>query len=310
LLKTSSLLEFAHSLLHIALPTLEKNFQCLVEDASKGDILQGDTAGWKAAQKKEIVTKGEQEAEALMRERVAQYFPEHDIAGEEGGYSIRQNPYVWVFDPIDGTAAMLDCAIQRANGIMPSAENAPFFGITIGLMHNYVPILGLVYDIIHHRLWSGGIDIPVCSNNLAVEMPSPVPLADAVVSCTAPHIMFSHEQYASFDNLVQNTKQLVTNRNCIGFMQLLDNTVNIVWEGDLAFHDIVPLLPILDRAGFKVTDEQGNPFVFSDESYHKEYRVIATHPALYSNVLNHSKYINDSCKNDEISQEGLYTRKF
>lgn len=309
MLDSVTLLTFAQELLSAALPILKGNYQHLIEQARTGDIAQSGVVQWKATQKKEIVTKGEQDAEKVMREMVRTSFPTHDIAGEEWGYCISGSPYLWVFDPIDGTAAMLDAAIQTAHNMETDAHQAPFFGITIGLLFENKPILGLVCDILHNRTWWGGIDIPTCCNHAPILLPPAPPLPDAAISCTAPNIMFSSEQRHIFDDFTSQVGHIVTHRNCIGFMQLLEGLTHIVWEGDLAFHDVAALLPILKNAGIRVSDEYGHPFVFSTETYHQEYRIIAAHPALYEDVLTYSRTI--TARNDtKDTEEGFYNRKF
>jgi inositol-phosphate phosphatase/L-galactose 1-phosphate phosphatase/histidinol-phosphatase len=58
------------------------------------------------------VTVADREAEAAMRQLLAQRFPEHSIFGEEQGYqqgsgSTSDGSYLWVIDPIDGTKSFI-----------------------------------------------------------------------------------------------------------------------------------------------------------------------------------------------------------
>ncbi|HSG69022.1 MAG TPA: inositol monophosphatase family protein, partial [Planctomycetaceae bacterium] len=49
------------------------------------------------------VTAADKGAELLIRERLAESFPEDGILGEEFGTTESKNGYRWILDPVDGT---------------------------------------------------------------------------------------------------------------------------------------------------------------------------------------------------------------
>lgn len=51
----------------------------------------------------DLVTAADRASEALIRERVSQQFPSHDVLGEEQGLSDQGGDYRWYVDPLDGT---------------------------------------------------------------------------------------------------------------------------------------------------------------------------------------------------------------
>src|SRR5215471_4318468 len=51
----------------------------------------------------DLVTAADRASEALIRERVANQFPAHDVLGEEQGLKDRGSEYRWYVDPLDGT---------------------------------------------------------------------------------------------------------------------------------------------------------------------------------------------------------------
>jgi myo-inositol-1(or 4)-monophosphatase len=88
------------------------------------------------------VSEVDHDVEVLIRERVAQLFPGHDVIGEE----IDERPgadhdIVWVVDPIDGTANFI-------NGY-------PLFSASIGVLHRGVPVAGAVWCSTSHALRAG-----------------------------------------------------------------------------------------------------------------------------------------------------------
>ena len=55
------------------------------------------------------VSETDRAIEALLRERIAERFPDHGVIGEEvGGASEADREFVWVLDPVDGTANFIN----------------------------------------------------------------------------------------------------------------------------------------------------------------------------------------------------------
>jgi myo-inositol-1(or 4)-monophosphatase len=51
----------------------------------------------------DLVTAADRAAEALIRERIREHWPGHDVLGEEQGLSDQGSEYRWYVDPLDGT---------------------------------------------------------------------------------------------------------------------------------------------------------------------------------------------------------------
>jgi len=51
----------------------------------------------------DLVTAADRASEKLIRERIHQHWPSHDVLGEEQGLSDRGSEYRWYVDPLDGT---------------------------------------------------------------------------------------------------------------------------------------------------------------------------------------------------------------
>ena len=63
------------------------------------------------------------------------------ILGEETGLSNDLGEFYWVVDPLDGTSNFL--------------RNIPISCVSIALMQNFTPILGVIYDFNHDDLYHG-----------------------------------------------------------------------------------------------------------------------------------------------------------
>lgn len=91
---------------------------------------------------KDPVSEVDQRVETLIRERLAQRFPEHDIIGEEfEARPGRDHDFAWAIDPIDGTANFV-------NGF-------PMFCGAIGVLHRGRPVVGALWCSASHALRAG-----------------------------------------------------------------------------------------------------------------------------------------------------------
>lgn len=80
--------------------------------------------------------------EKLIRARLADKFPTHDVLGEEiSDASGRENDFIWTVDPIDGTTNFI-------NGF-------PMFAASIGVLYRGRPIAGAIWCSVSHALYAG-----------------------------------------------------------------------------------------------------------------------------------------------------------
>lgn len=69
----------------------------------------------------DLVTAADRASEKLIRERITQQWPEHDVLGEEQGLNDQGSEYRWYVDPLDGTTNF--------------AHGYPVFCVSIALEH-------------------------------------------------------------------------------------------------------------------------------------------------------------------------------
>ena len=80
--------------------------------------------------------------ETMIRARLAESFPGHDVIGEEMSERPgRDHDFVWAVDPIDGTSNFI-------NGF-------PIFAASIGVLHRGRPVVGAIWCSISHALRAG-----------------------------------------------------------------------------------------------------------------------------------------------------------
>ena len=105
---------------------------------------------YKGKWKTDPVTEADLRIEEFLRGEVAREFPDHGVVGEESEESAGSEDadYVWVIDPVDGTANF--------------AAGVPFYAVSIGLLYRGAPVVGSLYlphsfagEGVYHA-WAGG----------------------------------------------------------------------------------------------------------------------------------------------------------
>jgi len=92
---------------------------------------------------KDLVTEIDKEVEYFLASKIRETFPKHYLFSEEGyGDDIKSlDGIVWIIDPIDGTMNFVE---QKRN-----------FAISIGIFHQGIGEIGLVYDCMAENLYTG-----------------------------------------------------------------------------------------------------------------------------------------------------------
>lgn len=79
----------------------------------------------------DLVSEVDRNSEEKIINWIRDNFPEHNILAEEGGFIDNNSEYKWIIDPLDGTTNYI--------------HGFPIFSISIALIKEEEPILGLIY---------------------------------------------------------------------------------------------------------------------------------------------------------------------
>lgn len=191
------------------------------------------------------VTIADRTAERALRAVLAERFPDHGILGEEFGLENPGANLRWVLDPIDGTRAFI--------------TGRPSFGTLIALLDGETPILGIIDQCITGERWLG-----VAGRKTIYTSPYPgqvgvracAGLADAELSCTSPD-MFEADDLAPFARLRAATKRTSWGGDCYAHGLVAIGQIDVVAEATMKIWDWAALVPVVEGAGGRVTDWQG-----------------------------------------------------
>lgn len=192
------------------------------------------------------VTVADRNAEQAMRTLLSQRVPEAGILGEEFGLDRPDARLRWVLDPIDGTRAFI--------------TGRPTFGILVGLLMDGVPVLGIIDQPITGERWIGVAGEPTHFAGPfggAAGTRSCLSLNEAELSCTSPAMMDGATQ-PRFDTLEAGVRRTSWGGDCYAYGLLALGHIDIIAERDMKIWDWAALVPVIEGAGGRVTDWNGD----------------------------------------------------
>ena len=191
------------------------------------------------------VTVADREAERAIRNGLAEAYPSHAILGEEFGTKDGETDYCWVIDPIDGTRSFI--------------IGLPIWGILIGLTRGGAPLLGLMdQPFTGERFWSGERESFFSRDGTTktIRTRACESLDQALLTTTSTDY-FSADQGRRFEALTDAVRLRRFGGDCYNYCLLAMGQLDLVAESGLQSFDIVPLIPIVERAGGVVTTWDG-----------------------------------------------------
>ncbi|MDB5407988.1 MAG: histidinol-phosphatase [Rhodospirillales bacterium] len=212
------------------------------------------------------VTIADREAEAAMRRLIEARVPAHGILGEEYGEARIGADWVWVLDPIDGTKSFI--------------SGVPLFGTLIALLHQGVPVLGVIDQPISGERWRGSAGAPTTLNGAPIRTRPCGDIATASLFATAPD-MFAGSDAVAFRRLQSRVKLSRFGSDCYAYGLVAAGFIDCVVEACLKPYDYCAMGPIIEGAGGKTSDWQGKPLGLASDG-----RVVcAGDPALHETIL-------------------------
>lgn len=148
----------------------------------------------------------------------------------------------------------------------------PLFGTLIALLHNGIPVLGILDQPILKERWLGIKNRPSTLNGIPITTRPCSDLSSAYLYATTPH-MFTGPTESSFNKIRDSVRVPLYGCDCYAYGLLAAGYCDIVAEADLKPYDYMALIPIIQGAGGVVTDWEGKELVWpvKDASQAKEF---------------------------------------
>jgi len=194
------------------------------------------------------VTVADRGAELLIREKLAEAFPQDGILGEEFDSVPSGNGYRWILDPIDGTK--------------PFVHGVPLFGTLIGIESDGRMVAGVcrfpaLDEVVYAAEGQG------CWWQIRDQAPRRTKVS-GVTSIRDARMMFTEPTHwtstGRFDSIVAVMNQVKVARgwgDCYGHAMVATGRAEIAIDPLMSPWDIAALIPILREAGGSCTDWKG-----------------------------------------------------
>ena len=227
------------------------------------------------------VTEYDIRSEKFIVGELRQRFPSHHIVGEEGGIYQSQNSqlsaknYTWQIDPLDGT-------VNFAHGF-------PMFCVSLGLLIDGVPSVGVVYNPATDEMLAAALGHGATRNDMPIHVSITPTLRQALLITG-----FSYDTHKS-DNNIENF--LGFQRNAQATRRIGSCALNLCytatgqldgyWEMKVKPHDIAAGIVLVREAGGIVTDFDGG------EDMLDTLLIVASNGLIHQEMLEVLKAAND-----------------
>jgi len=193
------------------------------------------------------VTRADRECEQRIVEVLKASYPEYGIYGEEYGEHEGKGAR-WIIDPIDGTKNFI--------------RGIPYFATLIGLEEDGEITAGVVYapivdDLMYAAKGQGAFD-----RAGRVHVSDVTDLHESTVLFGGLDSFKKHNLWPGFERAVDASGRQRGFGDYFGHLFIARGQAEIMLELDLQPYDLAPLKIILEEAGGRFTDFQGNATIY------------------------------------------------
>ncbi len=241
--------------------------------AETGKFIRTEAGKIKASQvevkdRNSLVTYVDKTSEEKLVKRLAELIPGAGFITEENTISKKGDNYKWVIDPLDGTTNFI-------HGI-------PCYCISIGLLRDYTPIMGVVHELNMDECfysWEGGA---AYMNGKEIRVSGAESLGDSLVATGFPYYDYERqEEYmALFKHFMRETRGLRRLGSAAADLAYVAaGRFDAFYEYSLHPWDVAAGAFLVQQAGGKVSDFRGgNDYIFGQE-------IVATNEKVYEEFL-------------------------
>lgn len=237
-----------------------------------GSILRSHFGRLESIEKKgasgNLVTEADHAAEKAVLSVLLRHFPDHAILAEEGGrIGSPDSPFLWAIDPLDGTTNY--------------AHQYPVFSVSIGLLVDGLPQIGVIYDPMRQELFQAirGQGAMRDRHPIRVSQTSTVEESLLVTGFAYDRRTTSDNNYAEFCHLTDLTHGVRRGGSAsIDLAYVACGRLDGYWERGLSPWDLAAGVLLVEEAGGCVTAYDETPLDLNSG------RVLATNGQIHSEL--------------------------
>jgi myo-inositol-1(or 4)-monophosphatase len=215
----------------------------------------------------DLVTESDKRSEELVIARLRERFPNHGIVAEEGGGTAAVAKYCWHIDPLDGTTNF--------------AHGYPCFAVSIGLAEEGRPIAGAVFNPVYNELFAAARGEGAYLNGERIRVSSVERLATSLVATGFP--THQRKKSANINYYWQFTLRSHGVRRdgaaALDLCSVACGRFDAFWEFGLKSWDTTAGIVIVQEAGGRITDLEGQPYRLAGPS------ILATNARVHAETV-------------------------
>lgn len=197
----------------------------------------------------DLVTETDKRSEAIVVGRLRREFPDHRIVAEEGSSGAAgASRYEWHVDPLDGTTNF--------------AHGYPCFAVSIALLEDGQPLVGVVFNPVSAELFSAARGEGASLNGKPIHVSKMEKLATSLVSTGFP----THNRAANLN--IHYYWQFTLRSHgvrrdgsaALDLCSVACGRFDAFWEFGLNSWDTAAGILVISEAGGKVTDLRGGAY--------------------------------------------------
>lgn len=221
----------------------------------------------------DLVTSLDQETEKFFLRKIKENFSNHKLFGEEGyGDTVTNlDGTIWIVDPIDGT---MNFVHQKRN-----------FCISVGIYHNGIGEIGIIYDVVADNLYTAIKDHGAYKNERKLApLDGNKPIEEAVVGMN--HFWLCENSVVDFRKSQQLVKKIRGTRTygsaALEFAFVAEGVLDSYLALRLSPWDVAAGMIIVREVGGLTTDITGKPLSLLTKS-----SVLTGNMAIHEKIVNH-----------------------
>jgi myo-inositol-1(or 4)-monophosphatase len=216
----------------------------------------------------DLVTEADRKSEAAVVARLRSHFPQHAIVGEEGGEggAPAGARYCWYVDPLDGTTNF--------------AHGYPCFAVSIGLLEDGEPLVGVVLDPSRGELFSAMRGEGAYLNSKRIHVSNVEELSKSLVATGFPtHKRSSNPNINYYWQYTLRSHGVRRDGSAaLDLCSVACGRFDGFWEFGLKSWDTAAGMLLVGEAGGTVTDFGGRPYHPGD------YEILASNGRIHAEM--------------------------
>ena len=221
----------------------------------------------------DLVTAADRKSEALIRERIRQTWPSHDVLGEEEGLRDTGSEFRWYVDPLDGTTNF--------------AHSFPVFCVSMALQDKNGMLAGVCYDPTRNELFAAERGKGATLNDRPIHVSKTAKLKESLVGTGFP----SHKRHKNpnihFYHQITLRSHGVRRAGsaALDLCYVACGRMDGFWEFNLNPWDTAAGVLMVEEAGGRVTDFSGGPFQINSRE------TLASNGVIHAELMNEFQQI-------------------